>query len=164
MSWPADLYLEAHDQYRGWFQSSLLVGVVTHDAAPYRAVLVHGHVLDAEGKKMSKSLGNAVSPLDVTAKFGADVLRLWACSVDFREDMPFSEESMTRAADAYRKIRNTLRFLLSNLDGFDPARDAVPLRPTCGRSTRTSSAAARRSPAASATPGRRTSSTPSTTR
>ena len=127
LSWPADLYLEAHDQYRGWFQSSLLVGVVTHGAAPYRAVLVHGHVLDAAGKKMSKSLGNAVSPLDVTAKFGADVLRLWASSVDFREDMPFSEESMTRAADAYRKIRNTLRFLLSNLNGFDAGRDALPL-------------------------------------
>jgi isoleucyl-tRNA synthetase len=127
LAWPADLYLEAHDQYRGWFQSSLLVGVVTHDAAPYRTVLVHGHVLDAEGKKMSKSLGNAVSPLDVTAKYGADVLRLWASSVDFREDMPFSVESMTRAADAYRKIRNTLRFLLSNLYGFDPARDALPV-------------------------------------
>ncbi len=147
MSWPADLYLEAHDQYRGWFQSSLLVGVVTHDAAPYRAVLVHGHVLDAEGKKMSKSLGNAVSPLDVTAKFGADVLRLWACSVDFREDMPFSEESMTRAADAYRKIRNTLRFLLSNLNGFDPARDAVPLdalRPLDAHFLRRGKALARR--------------------
>ncbi len=147
MSWPADLYLEAHDQYRGWFQSSLLVGVVTHDAAPYRAVLVHGHVLDAEGKKMSKSLGNAVSPLDVTAKFGADVLRLWACSVDFREDMPFSEESMTRAADAYRKIRNTLRFLLSNLDGFDPARDAVAsadLRPLDAHVLRRGKALARR--------------------
>ncbi|HVN77151.1 MAG TPA: isoleucine--tRNA ligase [Thermoanaerobaculaceae bacterium] len=126
LSWPADLYLEAHDQYRGWFQSSLLVGVVTHDAAPYRSVLVHGHVLDAEGKKMSKSLGNSVSPLDVTAKYGADVLRLWASSVDFREDMPFSEESMTRTADAYRKIRNTVRFLLSNLSGFDPAADALP--------------------------------------
>ena len=147
MSWPADLYLEAHDQYRGWFQSSLLVGVVTHGAAPYRAVLVHGHVLDADGKKMSKSLGNAVSPLDVTAKFGADVLRLWACSVDFREDMPFSEESMTRAADAYRKIRNTLRFLLSNLGGFDPARDAVPLpelRPLDAHFLRRGKALARR--------------------
>jgi isoleucyl-tRNA synthetase len=127
LTWPADLYLEAHDQYRGWFQSSLLVGVVTHDAAPYRTVLVHGHVLDAEGKKMSKSLGNAVSPLDVTAKYGADVLRLWASSVDFREDMPFSDESITRAADAYRKIRNTLRFLLSNLSGFDPVADATPV-------------------------------------
>ncbi len=126
LSWPADLYLEAHDQYRGWFQSSLLVGVVTHGAAPYRSVVVHGHVLDAEGKKMSKSLGNSVSPLDLTAKYGADVLRLWASSVDFREDMPFSEESMTRTADAYRKIRNTVRFLLSNLNGFDPATDAVP--------------------------------------
>ena len=126
LTWPADLYLEAHDQYRGWFQSSLLVGVVTHNAAPYRTVLVNGHVLDADGKKMSKSIGNAVSPMAVTAKYGADVLRLWASSVDFREDMPFSEESMTRTADAYRKVRNTLRFLVSNLNGFDPPGDAVP--------------------------------------
>ncbi len=132
LTWPADLYLEAHDQYRGWFQSSLLVAVVTHDAAPFRSVLVHGHVLDAEGKKMSKSIGNAVSPIEVTTKYGADVLRLWASSVDFREDMPFSEEAMSRTAEAYRKIRNTVRFLLSNLNGFDPERDAVPaddLRP-----------------------------------
>jgi isoleucyl-tRNA synthetase len=127
LTWPADLYLEAHDQYRGWFQSSLLVGVVTHDAAPYRSVVVHGHVLDAEGRKMSKSLGNVVSPMDVTKEYGADVLRLWAASVDFREDMPFSKESLTRVADSYRKIRNTLRFLLSNLSDFEPGRDAVPL-------------------------------------
>lgn len=133
LTWPADLYLEGHDQYRGWFQSSLLVGVITHGAAPYRAVVTHGHVLDAAGKKMSKSLGNAVSPMQVTTTYGADVLRLWAASVDFREDMPFSDESMTRIADTYRKIRNTLRFLLSGLADsvpagtFDPARDAVPL-------------------------------------
>jgi isoleucyl-tRNA synthetase len=125
LTWPADLYLEAHDQYRGWFQSSLLVGVVTHDAAPYRAVLVHGHVLDAEGRKMSKSQGNAVSPMDMTARYGADVLRLWAASVDLREDMPFSEESMTRTAESYRKVRNTLRYLLSNLYDFVPERDEV---------------------------------------
>jgi isoleucyl-tRNA synthetase len=125
LAWPADVYVEAHDQYRGWFQASLLVGVVTHGAAPFRSVVVHGHVLDGSGRKMSKSLGNVVSPLEVTEKFGADALRLWAASVDFREDMPFSIESMTRITDAYRKIRNTLRFLLSNLTDFDPERDAV---------------------------------------
>ena len=125
LSWPADLYVEAHDQYRGWFQASVLVGVVTHGAAPYRSVVVHGHVLDAAGRKMSKSLGNVISPMEVTEKFGADALRLWAASVDFREDMPVSLESMTRITDAYRKVRNTLRFLLSNLYDFDPARHAV---------------------------------------
>jgi isoleucyl-tRNA synthetase len=125
LSWPADLYVEAHDQYRGWFQASLLVGVVTHGAAPFKSVVVHGHVLDSAGRKMSKSLGNVVSPLEITNKYGADALRLWAASVDFREDMPFSLESMTRIGEAYRKIRNTLRFLLSNLYDFDPARHAV---------------------------------------
>ena len=127
LGWPADLYLEGHDQYRGWFQSSLLVGVVTHGAAPYRAVVTHGHVLDAQGRKMSKSLGNAVSPMEVTEKYGADVLRLWVASVDFREDMPFSFDSMERVAESYRKIRNTLRFLLANLADFDPQRHAVPV-------------------------------------
>jgi isoleucyl-tRNA synthetase len=125
LSWPSDVYLEAHDQYRGWFQASLLVGVVTHGAAPFRSVVVHGHVLDGAGRKMSKSLGNVISPIEVTNRFGADVLRLWAASVDFREDMPFSFESLDRIAEAYRKIRNTLRFPLSNLYDFDPARHAV---------------------------------------
>jgi isoleucyl-tRNA synthetase len=127
LSWPADVYLEAHDQYRGWFQSSLLVGVVTHGAAPYRAVVVHGHVLDATGRKMSKSLGNVIAPQNLIKEFGADVLRLWAASVDFREDMPVSKETITRTAEAYRKVRNTLRFLLSNLSDFDPGRAALPL-------------------------------------
>jgi isoleucyl-tRNA synthetase len=127
LTWPADVYLEAHDQYRGWFQSSLLVGVVTHGAAPYRAVVVHGHVLDATGRKMSKSLGNVIAPQNLIKEFGADVLRLWAASVDFREDMPVSKETITRTAESYRKVRNTLRFLLSNLSDFDPARNALPL-------------------------------------
>ncbi len=127
LSWPADLYLEAHDQYRGWFQSSLLVGVVTHGAAPYRAVLVHGHVLDAEGRKMSKSLGNVIAPQNLIKEYGADVVRLWAASMDFREDMPVAKETLTRTAESYRKIRNTVRFLLSNLGDFDPGRDALPL-------------------------------------
>jgi len=127
LTWPPDLYLEGHDQYRGWFQSSLLVGVVTHGRAPYEAVVTHGHVLAADGRKMSKSLGNVISPIEVTTKNGADVLRLWTASVDFREDMPFGQESLTRTTEAYRKIRNTLRFLLSNLAGFDPGRHALPV-------------------------------------
>ncbi|HVN32802.1 MAG TPA: isoleucine--tRNA ligase [Thermoanaerobaculaceae bacterium] len=127
LSWPADVYLEAHDQYRGWFQSSLLVGVVTHGEAPYKAVVVHGHVLDATGRKMSKSLGNVIAPQNLLKEYGADVIRLWAASVDFREDIPVSKETLTRIAEAYRKLRNTLRFLLSNLPDFDPGRDAVGL-------------------------------------
>ncbi len=126
LTWPADLYLEAHDQYRGWFQSSLLVGVVTHGSSPYRAVLVHGHVLDASGRKMSKSLGNVIAPQNLIKEYGADVLRLWAASVDSREDVPVSKENLTRIAEAYRKVRNTFRFLLSNLGDFDPDRDTAP--------------------------------------
>jgi isoleucyl-tRNA synthetase len=125
LSWPADLYLEGHDQYRGWFQSSLLVGVVTHGQAPYRGVVTHGHVLSAEGEKMSKSIGNALSPMGLIKEYGADVLRLWVAQIDFRDDMPISKEIIARTAEAYRKIRNTLRFLLSNLFDFNPARDAV---------------------------------------
>ncbi|NCO69712.1 MAG: class I tRNA ligase family protein, partial [Acidobacteria bacterium] len=127
LHWPADLYVEGHDQYRGWFQSSLLVGVVTHGASPYRAVVTHGHVVDAAGKKMSKSLGNVVAPQALIKEFGADTLRLWVAAVDFREDLPISKEIIARTAEPYRKIRNTVRFLLSNLAGFDPARDSVPL-------------------------------------
>jgi len=126
LSWPADLYLEGHDQYRGWFQSSMLVGVVTHGRSPYRAVVTHGHVLSAEGEKMSKSLGNALSPSELIKEYGADVLRLWVAQIDFRDDMPISKEIMARTAEAYRKIRNTLRYLLSNLSDFDPAH-RVPL-------------------------------------
>jgi isoleucyl-tRNA synthetase len=126
LSWPADLYLEGHDQYRGWFQSSLLVGVATHGRSPYRGVVTHGHVLSAEGEKMSKSLGNTLSPAELIKQYGADVLRLWVAQIDFRDDMPISKEIMARTAEAYRKIRNTLRYLLSNLSGFEPAH-RVPL-------------------------------------
>mgnify|MGYP001765355242 CR=1 FL=1 len=126
LPWPADLYLEGHDQYRGWFHSSLLVAVNDRESAPYRGVLTHGFTLDGEGKKMSKSLGNAISPIDVAEKRGAEILRLWVSQVDFLEDMRLSDEILDRNAEAYRKIRNTFRYLLGNLDGFDAARDSVP--------------------------------------
>jgi isoleucyl-tRNA synthetase len=125
LRWPADLYLEGHDQYRGWFHSSLLVSVQETGRAPYDAVLTHGFTLDGEGRKMSKSVGNTISPIDVSATRGADILRLWVSMVDYVEDMRLSEEILDRNAEAYRKIRNTFRYLLGNLDGFDPAADAV---------------------------------------
>ncbi|WPD19887.1 isoleucine--tRNA ligase [Thermaerobacter composti] len=125
LTWPADLYLEGSDQHRGWFQSSLLTAVATRGQAPYRAVLTHGFVVDGEGRKMSKSLGNVVDPNDVIRRYGADVLRLWAVSSDYRGDVRISEDILKQMAEVYRKIRNTLRFLLANLGDFDPGRDAV---------------------------------------
>lgn len=121
--WPADLYLEGTDQYRGWFQSSLLVAVHSRDRSPYHSVLTHGFTLDGEGKKMSKSLGNVIAPQDIIQKYGADILRLWVCGADYLDDMRLSEEILARNAEAYRKIRNTCRFLLGNLYDFDPAED-----------------------------------------
>ena len=118
---PADLYLEGSDQHRGWFQSSLLTGVAMDGAAPYRAVLTHGFTVDASGRKMSKSIGNVVEPQKVNDSLGADVLRLWIASADYRNEMSVSDEILKRSADAYRRIRNTARFLLGNLAGFDPA-------------------------------------------
>jgi len=126
LPWPADLYLEGHDQYRGWFHSSLLVAVHDRGVAPYRAVVTHGFTLDGEGRKMSKSLGNVISPLDVAAARGAEILRLWVSTIDFLEDMRLSPDVLERNAEGYRKIRNTLRYLLGNLADFDPARDARP--------------------------------------
>ncbi len=126
LDWPADLYLEGQDQYRGWFQSSLTVSVGLKGAPPYRKVLTHGFVVDAEGHKMSKSVGNVVTPGEILKQYGADILRLWTAMVDFREDIRISDEIMARNAEAYRKIRNTLRFLLGNLKDFEPATDAVP--------------------------------------
>ena len=126
LPWPADLYLEGHDQYRGWFHSSLLTAVNGAGEAPYRAVVTHGFTLDGTGHKMSKSLGNTVSPLDVVARHGADVLRLWVSMVDFLDDMRISDEILARNGEAYRKIRNTFRYLLSNLGDFDPAADSIP--------------------------------------
>ncbi len=122
---PADLYLEAHDQYRGWFQSSLLSSVAMYDHAPYKGVLIHGHILDAQGRKMSKSLGNVIDPEKIVNKQGADILRLWSASNDYVNDTPFSEESLTRVTDAYRRIRNTARYLLANLHDFDFSKHAV---------------------------------------
>ena len=125
LPWPADLYLEGGDQYRGWFHSSLLCAVGARAQAPYRMVATNGWTLDPEGRAMSKSLGNVVDPADIADRMGAEIVRLWVASVDFREDVTCSEELMRRIADNYRKIRNTLRFVLQNLYDFDPGRSAV---------------------------------------
>ena len=125
--WPADLYLEGGDQFRGWFQSSLLTAVATKGQAPYKAVLCHGWTVDGEGRAMHKSLGNGVSPDELTAKYGADLCRLWAASADFRLDMRCSDAIFKQLSDKYLKIRNTARFILGNLDGFDPDRDLLDL-------------------------------------
>ncbi|GAB4272807.1 MAG: isoleucine--tRNA ligase [Deferrisomatales bacterium] len=122
---PADLYLEGSDQHRGWFHSSLLAAVGTRGAAPYRAVLTHGFVVDGQGKKMSKSLGNVIRPDQVIQKYGAEILRLWVAAEDYRDDIRISDEILKRLVEAYRRIRNTCRFLLGNLSDFDPGRDAV---------------------------------------
>ncbi|RDV29315.1 isoleucine--tRNA ligase [Alteromonas aestuariivivens] len=121
----ADLYLEGSDQHRGWFMSSLMTSTAMHGHAPYKEVLTHGFTVDAHGKKMSKSVGNVVAPQEVTNKLGADILRLWVASTDYRGEIAVSDEILKRAADAYRRLRNTARFLLANLNGFDPASDVV---------------------------------------
>ncbi|MBX5480582.1 MAG: isoleucine--tRNA ligase [Myxococcaceae bacterium] len=123
---PVDLYLEGSDQHRGWFHSTLLVGVGTRDRAPYEAVLTHGFVVDGEGRKMSKSLGNTVSPEQMIKQYGAEVMRLWVASSDYRDDVRLSDQILKGLAEGYRKIRNTIRYALSNLYDFDPAKDAVP--------------------------------------
>jgi isoleucyl-tRNA synthetase len=125
LRWPADVYIEGGDQFRGWFNSSLMVGLAVHDRAPYNTVLCHGWTLDAQGKAMHKSLGNAVSPDEVIPKLGAEILRLWCVSSDYMEDMRCSDEILQRVSDGYRKVRNTARFALGNLAGFDPAKDTV---------------------------------------
>ncbi len=122
---PADLYLEGSDQHRGWFHSSLLTSVGTRGRAPYRGVLTHGYVVDGQGKKMSKSVGNVVAPQEVIDQYGAEVLRLWVASENYQDDVKVSDEILRHVSDAYRKMRNTLRFLLSNLYDFDPATDCV---------------------------------------
>jgi isoleucyl-tRNA synthetase len=125
LRWPADVYIEGGDQFRGWFNSSLMVGLASHDTAPYKTVLTHGWTLDAQGKAMHKSAGNAVAPEEVIKDSGAEILRLWSASSNYFEDMRCSAEILQRVTDGYRKLRNTARFALGNLHGFDPARDAV---------------------------------------
>ncbi len=122
---PVDLYLEGNDQYRGWFQSSLLTSVATQGVAPYRTVLTHGMILDMERRKMSKSLGNGISPQEVTQQYGADVLRLWVASSDYQSDISISRDILKQMSEAYRKIRNTARYILGNLNDFDPEKDMV---------------------------------------
>jgi len=122
---PADLYLEGSDQHRGWFQSSLLTSVAVHDHAPYKAVLTHGFTVDADGKKMSKSVGNVVQPQKICNSLGADILRLWVASTDYSAEMNVSDEILKRTSDSYRRIRNTSRFLLANLNGFNPETDML---------------------------------------
>src|SRR5499427_9196919 len=124
--WPADVYLEGPDQYRGWFHSSLLVATGVKHAAPYRGVVTHGWTLDEQGRPMSKSLGNSIEPAEICNKWGADLLRLWVTSVEYQADVKMSERVMTQLSEAYRKIRNTFRFGLGNLFDFDPLRQALP--------------------------------------
>jgi isoleucyl-tRNA synthetase len=124
--WPADVYLEGPDQYRGWFQSSLLVATGVKNAAPYRSVVTHGWTLDEQGRPMSKSLGNSIEPKEICDKWGADMLRLWVTSVEYQADVKMSERVMTQLSEAYRKIRNTFRFALGNLNDFDPTKNSLP--------------------------------------
>ncbi len=123
---PSDLYLEGSDQHRGWFHSSLLTSVAMHGRAPYRGVLTHGFTVDEKGRKMSKSVGNTLVPAKLTSTLGADIVRLWIAATDYANEMSVSDEILKRMADSYRRMRNTLRFLLGNLDGFDPEQHAVP--------------------------------------
>jgi isoleucyl-tRNA synthetase len=125
LPWPADMYLEGPDQYRGWFHSSLLISVGIRERAPYRQVLTHGWTLDEQGRPMSKSLGNVILPTEICDKWGADLLRLWVASQDYHSDVRMSQNVMTQLSEAYFKIRNTFRFALGNLSDFDPSRDSV---------------------------------------
>ena len=127
LTWPADMYLEGSDQHRGWFQSSLLVGLGTRGRPPFREVLTHGFLIDVDGRKMSKSLGNVIQPQAVIKESGAEILRLWVAMSDFREELRVGKQILQRVVEAYRKFRNTLRYLASNLYDFDPATDRVPL-------------------------------------
>lgn len=128
LKWPADLYLEGADQYRGWFQSSLLTSVATKGTAPYKAVLTHGWVVDGEGRKMSKSLGNGIDPQEIVEQYGADVLRLWVASSDYHADIRISKDILKQLSEAYRKIRNTARYILGNLNDFNPDTDMVDVK------------------------------------
>lgn len=125
LTWPADLYLEGSDQHRGWFQSSLLTSVATRGRAPYNTVLTHGFVVDGEGRKMSKSVGNVIYPQEVNKKYGADILRLWVASADYKADIRISNDILKQMSEVYRKIRNTFRYILGNINDFNPATDKV---------------------------------------
>jgi isoleucyl-tRNA synthetase len=127
LTWPAAVYLEGHDQHRGWFQSSLLIGTGIEGSAPYQQVITCGFVLDEKGRKMSKSQGNDIPPQDIIKQHGADILRMWVAMIDYRDDMAVGKEIVARIAEAYRKIRNTARYLLANLYDFDPDKDALPV-------------------------------------
>jgi isoleucyl-tRNA synthetase len=125
LPWPADMYIEGHDQYRGWFNSSLLVGVAAKGASPYRTCITHGFVLDEQGRGMSKSLGNIIEPEEIVSKNGAEILRLWVAMLNYKEDARFGGETLQRLIEAYRKIRNTWRFILGNLEDFVPDEDSL---------------------------------------
>lgn len=125
LGWPVDMYLEGSDQHRGWFQSSLLTATATKGRAPYREVLTHGYVVDGQGRKMSKSLGNGIDPLDICKQYGADILRLWVASSDYKVDIRISNDILKQLSESYRKIRNTARFILGNIYDFDPNKDSV---------------------------------------
>ena len=125
LAWPVDLYMEGADQFRGWFQSSLLTCVATEGVAPYKGVLCHGWVVDAQGKQMHKSAGNGMEPAEIIRDYGADIIRLWVASSDYTVDVRAGKEIFRQLSEAYRKMRNTARFMLGNLEGFDPARDCV---------------------------------------
>ena len=127
LGWPADMYLEGSDQHRGWFQSSLLIALGTRGRPPYRQVLTHGFLIDLEGRKMSKSVGNVIAPQDVIKESGAEIIRLWVALSEFTEELRVSKEILTRVVDVYRKLRNTCRILVANLYDFDPATDSIPL-------------------------------------
>jgi isoleucyl-tRNA synthetase len=126
LTWPADVYLEGTDQHRGWFQSSLLVGLGTRGRAPFRQIVTNGFVIDMDGRKMSKSIGNSIEPADIIKDSGADIVRLWTAMSDYREEIRVSKEILARVVEAYRKIRNTMRYLVANLYDFDPASDRLP--------------------------------------
>ena len=125
LTWPADIYLEGSDQHRGWFQSSLLVGLGTRGRAPFGEVLTHGFIVAEDGRKMSKSLGNSIEPQDIIKQSGADILRLWVSMSDYTQEIRLGKEVLARAVEAYRKIRNTLRYLVANLYDFNPDVDLV---------------------------------------
>lgn len=126
-AWPADLYLEGHDQHRGWFHSSLLTACAMYDHAPYKGLLTHGFTVDGQGRKMSKSVGNVVAPQTISEKMGAEIIRLWCASTDYSGDLGIDDKILARVVDAYRRIRNTLRFLMANISDFDITKDGVPL-------------------------------------